>query len=105
MLTIIGCIGVTGGAAPLYSLRDRIYSSRVLFRIKLLAEQMAECAAQCATVTCAAQTRGDHIHSGPVPGLQKYYIITNRTYRIHRFAYTTAWESDKYFHSPQCFID
>ena len=73
MLTIIGCIGV---GAPLYSLRDRIYSSRVLFRIKLLAEQMAECAAQCATVTCAAETRGGHTHFGPVPGLQKYYIIT-----------------------------
>ena len=59
MLTIIGCIGVTGGAAaPLYSVRDRIYSSRVLFRIKLLAEQMAECAAQCATVTCAARPGG-----------------------------------------------
>ena len=69
MLTIIGCIGVTGGAAaPLYSVRDRIYSSPVLFRIKLLAEQMAECAAQCATVTCAAETRGNHAHFGSVRG-------------------------------------
>ena len=92
MLTIIECIGVTGGAAPLYSLRDRIYSSRVLFRIKLLAEQMAECAAQCATVTCAAQTRGDHTHFGPVPGLQKY-LLNNRTYRMHRIAYTKSMEN------------
>ena len=73
--------------APLYSLRDRIYSSRVLFRIKLLAEQMAECAAQCATVTCAAETRGDHSHFGPVPGLQKYLL------RMHRIAYTKSMEN------------